>query len=454
MKDVAFLPIRTKPLPGEFPGVHRMCEEEEEAVLRVCRSRSLYRYYGVDPQGEVSAFERELCSFLGVKHAVAVTSGTSALHTALSALRIGPGQEVIVPSYLWVAVVAAVVNLGAIPVLAEIDDTFCLDPASVRRCITSRTTCIILVHMNGAPGAATEIASIAREHGLYLLEDCAQCLGGSLGGRKVGTFGDLAIFSFQMNKNISSGEAGCIVTNDDLLHRRALACHDSGYPRDDQDRIRLDDVEAMGWGRGCRLDELRGSVLRVQLRRLPEVIGSMRHSKDRIRSLLDSYEEVDQRRILDRDGDTSGFLLTTFADGATARAVNRRLRQHGIATASVETSNVILEDYGLHIYFNIPALVRKIGTDRLGSPWTLKENRGSSYDYRRGACPQSDDMFSRTQLLTIPSNLQEQEENDIIAAFRETLASVLLRKDNVLTVGTAARPLEEPDRASISGERS
>jgi dTDP-4-amino-4,6-dideoxygalactose transaminase len=182
--------------------------------------------------------------------------------------------------------------------------------------------------MNGTPGAATEIASIAREHGLYLLEDSAQCLGGSLGGRKVGTFGDLAIFSFQMNKNISSGEAGCIVTNDDLLHRRALACHDSGYPRDDQDRIRLDDEEAMGWGRGCRLDELRGSVLRVQLRRLPEVIGSMRHSKDRIRSLLDSYEEVDQRRILDREGDTSGFLLTTFADGATARAVNRRLRQH------------------------------------------------------------------------------------------------------------------------------
>jgi len=452
MKDVPFPPIRTKPLPREFPGVHRMCEEEEEAVLRVCRSRSLYRYDGVDPQGEVSAFERELCSFLGVKHAVAVTSGTTALHTALSALRIGPGQEVIVPSYLWVAVVAAVVNLGAIPVLAEIDDTFCLDPASVRRCITSRTTCVILVHMNGAPGAATEVASIARDHGLYLLEDCAQCLGGSLEGRKVGTFGDLAIFSFQVNKNISTGEAGCIVTNNDLLHRRALACHDSGYARDEQDRLRMDDEQSMGWGRGCRLDELRGAVLRVQLRRLPEVIRSMRHSKYRVRSLLDTYEAIDQRRILDRDGDTGGFLLTTFADGVTARAVSQRLRQHGIATASVDTSNVILEDYGLHIYFNIPALVRKIGTDRQGSPWTLEENRGSSYEYGRGACQHSDDLFSRTQLLTIPSNLQEQEEDDILKAFRETLASILPPRAKLFTLGDVAPQVQEPDPASTRGE--
>ena len=368
MKDPSFVPVRVQPLPREFPGVHRMGEEEEAAVLRVCRSRSLFRYYGVDPQGEVNAFEKELCSFLDVKHAVAVTSGTSALHVALSALRIGPGQEVIVPSYSWVAVIAAVVNLGAIPVLAEIDDTFCLDPESVRGCITSRTACIILVHMNGAPGAAMRVASIAREHGIYLVEDCAQCLGGSIEGRKAGTFGDLATFSFQINKNISSGEAGCIVTNDDLLYRRALACHDSGYARDEQNGLLLNDEESMGWGRGCRLDELRAAVLRVQLRRLPEVIRSMKHSKDRIRGFLATYEGVEQRRILDDDGDTGGFLLTTFADPELARSVNLRLRQHGIATESVETSNVILEDYGLHIYFNIPALVRKLAYRPAGQP--------------------------------------------------------------------------------------
>src|ERR1700734_3661335 len=144
-------PVRTDPLPLEFPGVHHMDEEEIEAAFRVLKSRSPFRYYGIDLQGEVEAFESEFASFLGVAHAVAVSSGTGALHTALSALGVGPGQEVIVPAYMWISVVAAVVNLGAIPVLADIDDTFCLDPASVEEKISSRTTGIIVAHMSGAP---------------------------------------------------------------------------------------------------------------------------------------------------------------------------------------------------------------------------------------------------------------------------------------------------------------
>jgi dTDP-4-amino-4,6-dideoxygalactose transaminase len=423
----SFQPIRKVPLPDEFPGVHRMGREEEEAVLRVCRSRSLYRYYGVDPQGEVAAFERELSAFLRVGHVIAVTSGTSALHTALSALKVGPGQEVIVPAYMWVSVIAAVVNLGAIPVLAEIDDTFCLDPDSVRRNITPRTAGIVLVHMSGAPGDAVQISRLAREHGLFLLEDCAQCAGGSINGQMVGTFGDISIFSFQVNKNLSSGEAGCIVTNDDLLYRRALACHDSGYSRGEDGRLQLRDESAFGWGRGCRLDELRAAILRVQLRRLPEVLRSMRRSKYRLRALLHSYESIALRRILDSTGDTSCFLLASFPDARIARLVNHRLRAHGIATQSAETSNVILEDYGLHIYFNIPALQRKVGTDHRGTPWTLRENRNSVYDYSRGACPQSDDLFARTQLLAIPSCLCPQDEEDILAAFRDALDSVFYR---------------------------
>ncbi|HVX66576.1 MAG TPA: aminotransferase class I/II-fold pyridoxal phosphate-dependent enzyme, partial [Bryobacteraceae bacterium] len=126
-------PVRTEPLPLEFPGVHYMDEDEVRAAIRVLRSRSLFRYYGIDLQRETESFEEEFSRFLGVKHALAVASGTSALGVALSALGVGPGQEVIIPAYLWVAVAAAVVNQGAIPVLADIDDTFCLDPAEVER---------------------------------------------------------------------------------------------------------------------------------------------------------------------------------------------------------------------------------------------------------------------------------------------------------------------------------
>lgn len=420
-----FRPVRQVPLPDEFPGVHRMGEEEEAAVVRICRSRSLFRYYGVDPQGEATAFEREFSAFVGSRYAVAVSSGTAALHTALTALHVGPGQEVIVPAYMWVSVIAAVVNLGAIPVLAEIDDTFCLDTESVRQRITPRTAGIVLVHMSGAPGDAPALARLAQEHGLFLLEDCAQCAGGSIFGTKVGTFGDIAIFSFQVNKNLSSGEAGCIVTDNERLYRRAVACHDAGYSRGEHGALQLEDAESFSWGRGCRLDELRAGILRVQLRRIGSVIQSMQRSKYRLRALIQQYPQVRLRRILDPEGDTSCFLLAIFPDSATAYRVNSRLREHGIATRSSESSNTVLEKFGLHIYFNIPALVQKAGTDRRGTPWTLQENRESIYSYGRGSCPASDGLFARTQLLAIPSCLNGEDEDQILEAFRRTLDSVL-----------------------------
>ena len=155
-------PIRTTPLPLEFPGVHHMDEEEIEAAVRVLRSRSPFRYYGLDLQGEVEAFEAEFSRFLGIDYCLAVNSGTGALHVALSALGVGPGQEVIVPANMWVSVVAAVVNLGAIPVLADIDDTFGVDPASVAAKITPRTAGVIVVHMSGAPVNVEAVARIAR----------------------------------------------------------------------------------------------------------------------------------------------------------------------------------------------------------------------------------------------------------------------------------------------------
>ena len=193
-------PVRTEPLPLEFPGVHHMGAEEVEAATRVVRSRSLFRYYGVDPQREVEAFESEFARFLGVPHVVAVSSGTAALGVALAALGVGPGQEIIVPAYMWVSVAAAVINRGAIPVLVDIDDTFCIDPKSLEERIGSKTTGIIVVHMSGAPADVKAIREVADRRGLFLLEDCAQCIGGSVNGQRVGTFGDMGVFSFQMNK--------------------------------------------------------------------------------------------------------------------------------------------------------------------------------------------------------------------------------------------------------------
>jgi 8-amino-3,8-dideoxy-alpha-D-manno-octulosonate transaminase len=295
-------PVRVEPLPLEFPGAHSMDDAEVEAAVRVLKSRSLFRYYGMNPQGEVEAFEREFARFAGVKHALAVGSGTGALHAATAAFGIGPGREVIVPAYLWVSVVAAVVNRGAIPVLADIDDSFCLDPAGIERLITPRTAGIVFIHMSGAPGDVRPVRDIARRHGLWLLEDCAQCAGGTLDGQKVGSFGDMAIYSFQMNKNMTSGEGGCVLTNDSRLYRRAFACHDLGYARDENGRLVFNDPDARLWGMGCRLDELRAAVLRVQLEKLPGIACAMRRSKARIRAALAEMPGITLRRLPDPAG--------------------------------------------------------------------------------------------------------------------------------------------------------
>lgn len=417
-------PVRSTPLPLEFPGIHHMGEEEIDAAVRVLRSRSPFRYYGVDLQGEVEGFESDFAKFLDVKHCLAVNSGTGALHVALAALGVGPGQEVIVPAYMWVSVIAAVVNLGAIPVLADIDDTFCLDPNSVEAKITPRTAGVIAVHMSGAPADVEAISAITRKHRIFLLEDCAQCSGGSIRGKKVGTFGQMAIFSFQMNKNMTAGEGGCVATNDEHLYNRAVACHDTGYARDANGRAMFERHDLCLWGRGYRMDEMRASILRVQLRKLPNIIDRMRTSKYRIREELKKFPQVTLRRIVDEAGDTGCFLLTTFPTAEMAHAVNQALRAEGIVTFSQGVSNIVMTNWGLHIYFNIPSLVQRTSVDKGGFPWTLVENQASQAEYTKGTCPQADSLFERSCLLAIPSSLTEQDEQDIIAAFSKVLSAI------------------------------
>jgi dTDP-4-amino-4,6-dideoxygalactose transaminase len=321
-----------------------------------------------------------------------------------------------------VSVVAAVVNLGAIPVLADIDDTFGINPDDLVRRITPRTRGIIAVHMSGAPINVEPLAQIARERSLSLLEDCAQANGASIGGQKVGTFGDMAIFSFQMNKNMTAGEGGCVVTRDLQLYRRAVACHDLGYARDDQGRLMFDVPELCLWGRGYRIDEIRGAVLRVQLKKMPAIVGRMHHSKYRIRRALENMPGLKLRRIIDPAGDTGAFLITTYQTASRAQDVNRALRAEGITTFPQGMSNIRMTDWGMHLYFNIVSLVAKRSVDKLGFPWSLTENLGSAMRYEKGTCPVADSLFERSIIMSIPSCLTTQDESDVIRAFEKVMS--------------------------------
>jgi 8-amino-3,8-dideoxy-alpha-D-manno-octulosonate transaminase len=179
------------------------------------------------------------------------------------------------------------------------------------------------------------------------------------------------------------------------------------------------------WGRGYRIDEIRAAILRVQLRKLPRVIERMHASKYRLRQALKRFPQVALRRIVDEAGDTGCFLLTTFSTAELARKTNRALRAEGIVTSPQGVNNILMTDWGLHIYYNIPSLVHKTSVDKANSPWSLVENKDSQTEYGKGTCPNADSLFERSCLLAIPSSLTTKDEDDIIAAFEKVIPTVV-----------------------------
>lgn len=417
-------PVRTQPLPQEWCGAHLMDEKESDAVSRVCNSKTLFRYYGLDLQNEVSELEREFAAYLGVRHALAVSSGTGALQVALGALGIGPGDEVLVQGYFWVSTVGAVVRSGAIPVLVDSDNTFDIDPQDAARKITPRTKAILVVHMGGVIGRITEIVALARQHNLKVIEDCAQAAGASQNGVKAGAFGDLAIFSFQMNKHMTSGEGGMVVTGDEHLYRRAFAIHDLGYPRNEAGRLVMDDPSLQLWGIGCRMSELTGAVARVQLRKLDSITGAMRSAKLKIKQALEGV--LTFREVPDPAGDAGSFLMTVFPTREQSLKFTEALRAEGVVAARGGMYPIHMDDWGLHIYYNVASLVNKRGLSAV-SPWQMAENRASAdISYAKGTCPHLDDLISRTMIFCVASILTDADVQDIIAAFKK-VASVVCR---------------------------
>ena len=409
-------PTRSKSLLYEFPGGNWYDREEEKAALRVIRTKSPFRYYGPDCQFEVDHFEQEFAKFVGTKYALAVNSGTQSLATAMSALGVGPGCEVIVPGYLWIAIVASVVRLGAIPVLAEIDDSFTLDPDDIEKRITPRTKLIVVVHMSGAPADMGRIMKVAKKHKLAVLEDCAQCNGGSFRDKKVGSWGTMGIYSLQLNKNMTTGEGGMIVTNSQRLIRRAFAIHDLGYPRINGRLVMKNGPYAL-WGFGGRLNEIAGAIGRVQLKKLPRIVKAMHRAKAAIKKGIADIEEITCRRLNDEAGDTGAFLIFTVSSATVAKKFAAAMNAENIYSGFSPTVRVA--DFGMHVYYNIHSLVGKHSNSADDFPWTLAANRESVYDYGKGSLPQSDDLMARSIILPVPSVMTKKDVADTVRGIRK-----------------------------------
>lgn len=412
-------------IPYEWPGSYFLGEEELRAVEDVLRARSPFRFYGHDLKRYVDRLEQAYRERLGRKYALAMNSGTAALSVAMGALGLGPGDEVLVPGYMWVSCASAIVRAGAIPRLVDVDDTFGMDPGDLEKKIGAHSRAVLLVHMSGAPGAVDTIAEVCRKHDLCLIEDCAQANGARFRGRPAGSFGDAAIFSFQLNKNITAGEGGMFVCDNSSLYRRAWACHDLGYPRTPDGRLDSSDPECQLWGQGSRYPELLAAVVCAQLPKLDRITESMRRRKYALREKLGVIQDLGFRRIIDPDGDTGPFLIMNWKDRATCLRIVEKTREAGIQTGTLGINNIPMTEWGLHIYYNNASLVRKSSLSKAGRPWSDPLNEfAAGYEYTKGALPVLDALIDRSSLLAIPPVLNDDAIEKIASAFQQAALEV------------------------------
>ena len=316
-------PVRTQPLLPGYPGGLLIGEEEKAAVMEVLDSQSLFRHYGPRPLRKVAQFERAFAQAVGARHAVGVTSGTAALMTALAALGVGPGDEVIVPTYTWVATINAVVHLGAVPVFVDIDDSLTMDPRKLEAAVTPCTKAILPVHMRGAGADMGPILDAAAKHHLYIVEDAAQAVGGRYRGRRLGTLGALGAYSLQYHKVITTGEGGMVVTDDPALWERAVRYHDQGSVRMEE----LDETIPAGnplmIGINFRMNEITGAIGLVQLGRMEWIIERMRAHKAAVLDGMRGLPGVTIRRLPDPEGDTGATLMFFLPTDGQASAFSK-----------------------------------------------------------------------------------------------------------------------------------
>jgi len=368
--------------------MYEIGQAEIDAVAKVIRSGKLMRDFG--GQGcWCERFEDALARTVGVKYAVTTCSGTSALIAALLGLGIGPGDEVIVPAYTFMATALAPLAVGAIPIIAEVDETLMIDPADVRRKISPYTRAIMPVHMIGRTCDMSAIMSVARKHKLYVVEDACQAVGGSYRGRRLCSIGHAGAFSFNFYKNISCGEGGAVLTGRKSVYERALIYHDGAltlYTSAKRPK------EALFAGHKVRFSEIQGAVMFEQLKRLDKILKRLRARQAAMRAVLARSERFAISPANETDGDCGSSLPVLFDTAAEALAF--------MDAHSKDVGMMRPYDTGKHVYSRWEPILNQRGSHHPKlNPYRFARRK---ITYSKDMCPRSLDIMARTVVLGVP----------------------------------------------------
>ncbi|ABL77520.1 DegT/DnrJ/EryC1/StrS family aminotransferase [Thermofilum pendens] len=393
-----------KPVREKFKEYYpTFTEREKSLVLDALSSGRLVYSSG----SYVKRFEEEFARYVGVRHAVATINGTAALHTAVASLGIGPGDEVITTPFSFVATATAILHHNAIPVFGDIElESLNLDPETIVDKITSRTKAILVVHLAGYPAEMDEILKIAREHGLYVIEDCAQAIGSEYRGRKVGGIGDVGAFSFYQTKNMTTGEGGMVTTNRDDVYAYARMFVDQGQEAKYYHSI-------LGWN--YRMTELQGALGLGQLER----VDQLNENRARIAKVyLDELQGLDGDLVLLPK--VRPYVKHTWHIFQVLLNLEKLRVDRDRVLEALRAENVLaLVAYPRVIYEN-PLFQRMIGYGK-GCPWKCPFY-GGSVSYRKGLAPKAE-MAARS-VITLPTLAGMDEEDAIDTA--KALKKVLL----------------------------
>jgi len=398
-----------------MPGFELFGEEERKEVNDVLSTGILMRYGFEGPRKGIwksRELEEAICSQFGCKYAQLTSSGTSALTTALCALGIGSGDEVIMPSFTFVASFEGVLSVGAIPVLVDIDETLTMNPEAVRQAISSRTKAVMPVHMCGSMADLDSLLEICKENKLILMEDACQSIGASYKGRYLGTIGHAGAFSFDFVKTITCAEGGAILTNDHDIYSKSDGFSDHGHDHKGVDRG-ADLHPFIGYN--FRISELHAAVGLAQIRKLDKFLSIQKKNHRHLKKLLAQVPEISFRSIPDPEGDSCTFLSWFLPTEAITRAVVSEMKEQNILAGN------------FYWYDNNWHYIRK--WDHLKQPSTLnllhEDQRTALQKLQQKSFANSDKIMSRciSTAINLSWNEEQIEEKGkkMLTAIRKVL---------------------------------
>ncbi|MBN1809722.1 MAG: aminotransferase class I/II-fold pyridoxal phosphate-dependent enzyme [Planctomycetes bacterium] len=404
--------------------MYRHGEEEIKAAAEVLKTDHWFRYGNAESghQQQAATFEKEWCGAFGVKHAGLVSSGTAALMCCYAGLGIGPGDEVIVPGYTWIASATAPLTMGAIPVIVDVDDSLMMDPEAVEKAIGPRTKAICPVHMAGLACDMERILDIAARHKLYVIEDSCQCDGGVWSdGRKMGTLGDMGAYSFNVYKVIACGDGGLFSTDDEGAFQRALIFHDAGIGfRSHASELKV----PIFAGLNLRGNEILAAVMRVQLGRLEGIISDLHRVHGEI---SERTADAGVRSVKYNGSTGTGTRTGTGASLGFRFGTEKEARRFAAAfaerAAGLSAGAFLPIDSGRHVYSNWEAVMKKRAwhTDAM-NPYNHPANAGCCAEYSPDMLPRTLEILKTSVVVGTNPDWTERDIDAVAAAVRAAAA--------------------------------